>query len=52
MSDNMAKTLIATDSDDVKLDKTIKKILSNKPILTRIIAEVVDECKGMSFDEI
>ena len=48
----MAKTLIATDSDDVKLDKTIKKILSNKPILTRIIAEVVDECKGMSFDEI
>lgn len=25
MSDNIAKTLIATDSDDVKLDKTIKK---------------------------
>lgn len=50
MLKEIAKTIIV--SDDIKLDNCIKSILSNRAILSRIIGGVVDECKGMTFDEI
>jgi hypothetical protein len=38
--------------NNMKLDKQIKRVLSCKPILSVILADVVDECKGMSCREI
>jgi len=39
-------------SDEIKLDKQIKKVLACKPILSRILLEVVEECEGMTPEEV
>lgn len=46
------KVIASTSPEEIKLDKQIKRVLACKPILARILAEVVEECKGMSYDEV
>ena len=48
----LGKQVIASDPVHIKLDQTVKNILAYKPLLARIIKEVVSECREMSFDEI
>ena len=38
--------------EKIKLDLQIKRVLACKPILAVILSETVDECKGMSYQEI
>ena len=49
---NLAKTLITTDSDRLKVDQNVKKILAYKPLLARIFKETVAECKDLTYEEI
>ena len=49
---NTGKTIQQIPQAELKLDYQIKKVLSCKPILARILAEVVEECKDMSYNEI
>ena len=46
------KVIVSTSPEEIKLDKQIKRVLACKPILARILAEVVEECKGMSYDDV
>ena len=48
----LGKELFVTDSDKIKLDHTVKSILSHKPLLSRILKGVVEECRILSLDEI
>ena len=48
----LGKTIIAADPAKVRLDQTVKNILAYKPLLARILCEVVLECRGMSTEEI
>lgn len=47
-----AKVIMSTDPIDIKLDKCIKRILSEPQFLARIIKECVTECANLSYDEI
>ena len=46
------KTIIATDADKMRLDLSVKTILSYKPLLARIFKEVVSECSDMALEDI
>ena len=46
------KTIASMSSTEIKLDNQVKKVLACKPILSRILAEVVEECKGMDYQEV
>lgn len=46
------KVISSVENLNIKLDRQIKKVLACKPILAAILAEVVDECKGMSREEV
>ena len=48
----LGKTVKATDPLKTKLDRTVKNILSFKPLLARIFKEVVTECRDMSVEQI
>ena len=48
----LGKAIIGTDQDKIHLDLTVKNILAYKPLLARIFAEVVAECRGMDYDAI
>jgi hypothetical protein len=52
MLNETAKTVAAIPSSEIKLDRQVKRVLACKPILSRILAEVVEECHGMSFEEV
>lgn len=45
-------TINGIEQQKIKMDHQIKQVLACKPILAVILSEVVDECKGMSSDEI
>lgn len=45
-------TINSISQKDIKLDHQIKKVLACKPILAIILSETVEECKGMSCEEI
>ena len=47
-----AKTIEMLEPDDIKLDNCIKKLLSEKQFLARIIKGCVDECNNLSYEEI
>ena len=47
-----AKRINSIESDEIKLDRQIKKVLACKPILSRILKEVVEECRELSYEEI
>lgn len=46
------KMIASMSSTEIKLDNQVKKVLACKPILSRILAEVVEECKGMDYQEV
>ena len=46
------KTIISVDSMKMKLDRSVKEVLSFKPLLARIFKEVVEECSNLSYEEI
>ena len=46
------KTIISVDSMKMKLDRSVKEVLSFKPLLARIFKEVVEECSDLSYEEI
>ncbi|WP_051671606.1 hypothetical protein [Oribacterium sp. P6A1] len=48
----LGKAIVAADPDKIRLDMTVKNILSYKPLLARIFKEVVSECRDMKYDEI
>ena len=48
----LARTLISTDQDKIKLDKAVKNTLAFKPLLARIFKVVISECAGLNYDEI
>ncbi len=48
----LGKAIIGTDQDKIHLDLTVKNILAYKPLLARIFAEVVAECRDMDYDAI
>ena len=48
----LGRTILAVDQDKMRLDQTVKNILAYKPLLARILKEVVIECKDLSCDEI
>ena len=48
----LAKNLISIVPDEVKLDMNVKKILGYKPLLARILKEVMSECRAMTCEEI
>ena len=48
----LGKAIIGTDQDKIRLDQAVKNILAYKPLLARIFAEVVAECRGMDYDSI
>lgn len=49
---SLEQTLTATEPDEIKLDRSVKRILADKNILARILKETVEECCEMSYDEI
>jgi hypothetical protein len=52
MLNETAKTFAAIPSSEIKLDRQVKRVLACKPILSRILAELVEECRDMSFEEV
>ena len=48
----LAKNLISISSDEIKVDMNVKKILGYKPLLARILKEVMSECHDMTYEEI
>lgn len=48
----LGKTIMATDSDRIRLDQAVKNVLAYKPLLARIFKEVVSECREMEAKEI
>lgn len=40
----LGRTILAVDQDKMRLDQTVKNILAYKPLLARILKEVVIEC--------
>lgn len=46
------QTIACTDQAEVLLDKQVKKLLACKPILACILQETVEECKGMTSEEV
>ena len=49
---SLKQTLTATEPDEIKLDRSVKRILADKSILARILKETVEECCEMSYDDI
>ena len=47
-----AKNLMSMASDEVKVDMNVKKILGYKPLMARILKEVMSECHDMTYEEI
>lgn len=47
-----AKTLVLLDGKDLRLDRYIKTIMVQKPILACILKETVAECQSMTIEEI
>lgn len=47
-----SELLMSMEQKSIKTDLRIKKVLACKPILAVIFAEVVEECEGMSYEEI
>ena len=54
MKDNstLANNLISMNPEELKVDMNVKKILSYKPLLARILKCVMSECGEMTFEEI
>lgn len=46
------KTICSMSPEEIKLDHQIKKVLACKPILSRILQGVVEECKDMTPEEV
>lgn len=46
------QTVACTNQAEVLLDKQVKKLLACKPILACILQETVEECKGMTSEEV
>lgn len=49
---SLGKTIENVDKNKIKLDKSIKNVLSYRPILARIFKETIIECKNLGYDEI
>lgn len=47
-----AKTIACIPSAEIKLDRQIKRVLACKPILSRIFSAVIEECNGMTYNEV
>lgn len=52
MLTQLGKALKSVSQEEIKLDKQIKVVLSQKPILTRILKESVAECRDLSYAQI
>ena len=48
----LAKNLVSMSSEEIKVDMNVKKILAHKPLLARILKEVMAECDDMSYEQI
>lgn len=49
---SLGSAISNTEADRIKLDRSIKNVLSYKPMLARIFKEAIIECKDLSFEEI
>lgn len=43
----LAKNLVSMPADELKVDMNVKKILAHKPLLARILKEVMAECQDI-----
>lgn len=49
---SLGKMVVSMNPAEIKLDQNVKKILAYKPLLARILKEVVEECRELSYEEI